>query len=1171
MISFIKASIGAFVLIIVNSEPNIDDDKCQCEKPLDVDAFGIVGFRLTFNAGLTFFLLLALTIFLCFMGLIHLYELIKIFTHLCHCSLCKNQFKVGEQLGAGGYGVVWRVTRNSDTANLVMKKVPIEDLTEGDSYSQEARQLVSLRHRNIVSYESDFIHRESRLGTLKTNLSFFIVMEFCDRGDIKDLIDKVRERHDWVKKLSIAIQKAPKNHPTFKPILTLSQQLFNRIRQSHTAPFGLVENVQPNPQISQGQLPSSVRKRRKSRRNNLQASPPRHHKGSNDGQHHAIDPNCVNEVDLFFQEGLPTVPRVPEHVSLAILHACLQAVNYLHSQDIVHRDLKSQNVFLDSAGRAKIGDFGLSCRTKTTPPLNKNNDKQKEQKNVLSNTFSGILKQKNNTIPGEKSRLDSFTTNFRQIFKSASEFTSRPTCNNSPPHAHASTSSPTAVLTCAGTEFYMSPEMLAQVSVDGKAADMFSLGLVFWELLTGEFVWSYLPTEPGRMDKEEFTNYIIHSLETAEVTIWVRELVLRMLDWTPERRPSASTILKSNRMKLIGRVNEAIVSSYTNELWEDCSRSLERIQTLIHTLKKISKADLHACESNKRKQMLHSSTSLVDSVLLDEPIEEEEEDGDDGALSNSDEEEKVAESSLSSDDDESTNFNSSDNVKNSDEIEDDDKLTNNKQPDEDSTVEYTVSSYDHHGPHKNDLWQVNGLATSPFSPTSSLPLSASEEEEKAFLARRDIDYQLMLLGWDANPHSVQLQKSNNQNHSRYSSKYSAIIENSPFISASSLTDSPPHSASSPSLDPNLDTQVSATSSTHLFNIKARNRSRKFSSSSSKRIAIINTSGLQINPETEVISKPQSVLPSPTKNCQTLLVDEFEYPKVDSKLVQRSVPRLQRRHSSFTYSSNIPDIANDVCQNNAIQLNSKSTWNESSSLSSSLQSPVFQLKRSKTQGLNEIDNASSCDESAGKSFLIRTTKPPSLPLFSTHNKPSLSPLTTLPNIRPFFEPAKRNGRSSMARALLPLFAGGDGVAIMTSEGHRANPRDGDAPSAALRDVMAIVKEGESVIAEGDGGSTHQILTPRTPIEELISPKSLRKHSTTFSCHPSTPSDSEENEEAHCDFGKFQLNYHFGLTTTSHTRSNSIKVPDNKNEKNTKLDNEDENKSEAGAVVILDGED
>ncbi|XP_035788563.1 serine/threonine-protein kinase Nek8-like [Anopheles albimanus] len=56
---------------------------------------------------------------------------------------------------------------------------------------------------------------------------------------------------------------------------------------------------------------------------------------------------------------------LPERFVLNIFEQLVSAIAYMHSQSILHRDLKTANVFLHRKGTVKVGDFGISKITST--------------------------------------------------------------------------------------------------------------------------------------------------------------------------------------------------------------------------------------------------------------------------------------------------------------------------------------------------------------------------------------------------------------------------------------------------------------------------------------------------------------------------------------------------------------------------------------------------------------------------------------------------------------------------------------------------------------------------------------------------------------------------------------------------------------------------------------
>ena len=70
-----------------------------------------------------------------------------------------------------------------------------------------------------------------------------------------------------------------------------------------------------------------------------------------------------------FLEGPQDPPPLPFHIQVNIAHDVAQALAYLHLNEILHRDLSSNNVLLVGSSRAKVTDFGMAKLLGNDPRL----------------------------------------------------------------------------------------------------------------------------------------------------------------------------------------------------------------------------------------------------------------------------------------------------------------------------------------------------------------------------------------------------------------------------------------------------------------------------------------------------------------------------------------------------------------------------------------------------------------------------------------------------------------------------------------------------------------------------------------------------------------------------------------------------------------------------------
>jgi serine/threonine protein kinase len=157
--------------------------------------------------------------------------------------------------------------------------------------------------------------------------------------------------------------------------------------------------------------------------------------------------------------------------ALAVVPKVCEALQFAHNEGILHRDIKPENILLDAKGRVKIADFGIA-------KLVEGRDSDRGQSGTAGPALAANLTETGKTL---------------------------------------------------GTPQYMAPEQLDHPQDVDQRADIYSLGVVFYEMLTGE-----LPI--GRFAPPS---------EKSAVDARVDQVVLRALEKERERRTQTAGEVKT--------------------------------------------------------------------------------------------------------------------------------------------------------------------------------------------------------------------------------------------------------------------------------------------------------------------------------------------------------------------------------------------------------------------------------------------------------------------------------------------------------------------------------------------------------------------------------------------------------------------------------------------------
>ncbi len=165
--------------------------------------------------------------------------------------------------------------------------------------------------------------------------------------------------------------------------------------------------------------------------------------------------------------------RISPREALAIVPQICDALQFAHDQGIVHRDIKPENILLDRRGRVKVADFGLAklvgAETFVVPPSG-GPDRLKPELQTLTDAGKVM-----------------------------------------------------------GTPSYMAPEQISHPADVDHRADIYALGVVFYQMLTGE-----LPGKPLQPPSKK-----------VQIDVRLDEVVLRALEKKPELRYQQASEVKT--------------------------------------------------------------------------------------------------------------------------------------------------------------------------------------------------------------------------------------------------------------------------------------------------------------------------------------------------------------------------------------------------------------------------------------------------------------------------------------------------------------------------------------------------------------------------------------------------------------------------------------------------
>nr|XP_053628943.1 eIF-2-alpha kinase GCN2-like isoform X2 [Cherax quadricarinatus] len=420
-------------------------------------------------------------------------------------SRLTSEYDVLELLGRGGFGHVFKVRNKVDDRIYALKRICLDQQTEKlrKKINREVKLLSSLNHENVVRYYTSWIDEftqdveecpsvkdEETDSTASPGIEISAGSQVHPSSSSESLTKSNEERHEQSGQQDESewsiIFNTTSNHPGFTTSTDFVEEsedddddwLMGSLRPLMKEEDEDSDDIEfYKTQCIEDQTDSVF--------------------DNNDAEHMVAPSTKQKKLQfLYIQMQLCENNTLRQAINNSGLHLdydrmwrlfreIVNGLDYIHSQGLIHRDLKPGNIFIDSADHVKIGDFGLATAA------------------IKAKTTGGLITK------GDVEESSALTG---QV----------------------------------GTTFYIAPEItkaIGKVSYTSKV-DIYSLGVIFFEM-----VYPPLTTGMERVKvlsdlrkpEIKFPNDFPKMKNTS-----CTELISWLLHQDPHLRPSTTEILKSS-------------------------------------------------------------------------------------------------------------------------------------------------------------------------------------------------------------------------------------------------------------------------------------------------------------------------------------------------------------------------------------------------------------------------------------------------------------------------------------------------------------------------------------------------------------------------------------------------------------------------------------------------